>query len=101
MRAIEPGETFDVTYGKGRKVTLAALSKRDDLKLAELESSSVQTMPEAYDLAEKMLRLFMPNATDEEFAELVGQCNLPMLKEILSKANATTHLSEEDEKKSE
>jgi len=103
MRAIEPGEPFEITYGKGRKLTLFALSKRGDIALGKLESEGqgIDSIEGVFEHGEKMLRLFLPDMPDAEFEKLTDGFNLPILKEVLAKATATTHLSEDDEKKSE
>jgi len=106
MRAIEPGEPFPVEYGNGKKLTLYAVSSRQERQMArdEAETKTSDDPEKQWDFATTCLRHYLPESrmSDEDFEALAfDKMNLATLWDVLRKANATTHLTEDDEKKSE
>lgn len=105
MRAIEPGEPFDVQYGNGKKLTLYAISSRQERAMAKAEAAANESSnpDERWTLVKSCLRSYLPESkmADGDFETLTeDSMNLAVMVDVLQKANSTTHVSEEDEKKS-
>lgn len=106
MRAIEPGESFEVEYGNGKRLTLYAVSSRQEREMAKAEAAANESKdPLArWDMIKGCLRTYLPEnkMSNEDFETLTEDgMNLAVMCDVLRKANATAHVSEEDEKKSE
>ena len=103
MRPVEPGETFEVEYGNGRKIQAVGLSFRQERELASLEDKAraAEKSEEVFALFETGLRKCLPHYSDDQFEKLLETLNLDLLQELIRGINRGQKLTEEDEKKSE
>lgn len=95
MTAIEPGDEFEIEYGRGHRLTVRALSGRQKRRVADLFarvqglSEDPEGVAELYNLAEQLFKLAVPDATDELIDTLDEEMQLTIASKVLAKAAAS------------
>lgn len=102
MTTLEPGEPFEIEYGRGHRLTVVALNHRQRRRCIQLmQSVSSATDPQSVlsvlDELESVVRVCSPDITDERFDSLDDQ----LMVEIVSKTLSRTRVDEDEQKKSE
>lgn len=103
MKQLEPGTPFEVTYGDGHKIEVAALSARNKRRLFQMleETKTIEKGPagsiRVLDLAEEMVRICVPGISEEQLDSM----NESQQIEIAGLTIQGGMLSDDDAKKSE
>lgn len=101
---LEPGEPFDITYGKGHALTVQALTARQKRQLVKtltaiqsLDTTNFAALESLYDMAEAGVKVCCPGISDEQLAAMDEQQQM----EIIGKTLGGAALSIDEQKKSE
>ncbi len=103
MAVIEPGDKFEIEYGKGHRLEVSALSLRQSralsAKVKELVAAEQNGRGlDLFDLTEEALALAVG---DEDSAALADEVDAEVAMDIATKVLSKQALSEDDKKKPE